>query len=81
MSRGMGCKLMEEFEEIYHDGGLDENEFNKPWWRDHPKLIESHRRALIAKMPEYYQVKWPELVGGIDYWWPTQHGGGNDENL
>lgn len=73
LMRGMKCALKDQFEDWYFDPNLSVIECEKPWWWSHPRLIESHRRALIAKMPSHYQPFWPHLEGKIEYWWPTHH--------
>lgn len=72
LSRGMKCALIEQFEDWHYDNELHREDV-EPWWWARPELIESHRRALIAKMPSHYQSFWPHLEGKIEYWWPTHH--------
>lgn len=73
LSRGMKCSLGEQFDAWYFGEDVMLCEHLSPWWWARPELIESHRRALMAKMPEHYQPFWPHLEGKIEYWWPTHH--------
>ena len=75
LMRGMKCSLLDQFEEWHFDPDLSIEESAYPGWWGYPKLIDSHRRALIAKMPSHYQPFWPHLEGKIEYWWPTKHKG------
>lgn len=40
------------------------------WWGDN-RVHDSHKKALVFKSPEWYNVIYPEFVGEYDYYWPV----------
>jgi len=41
-----------------------------PDWWGNPLVHLSHRSALVRKMPEHYEIIWPEVDPEVPYFWP-----------
>ena len=41
-----------------------------PWWLGIPEFHMSHRSNLLAKDPEQYREKFPDVEPGMPYHWP-----------
>lgn len=44
-----------------------------PNWLGDPKVHISHQSNLVRKLPEHYEVFFPDVPNDLPYYWPTKH--------